>query len=79
MLNVLNNKINSCFPPILDELTQKALVIKCHWWFNCCCFNVSLGVASVITVIVIEPATLVNAVEEALYQAKIKGRDRVVV
>ncbi|WP_322743999.1 nucleotidyl cyclase domain-containing protein [Nostoc edaphicum] len=38
----------------------------------------SLGVASVIPVIETEPATLVNAAEETLYQAKRKGRDRVV-
>ncbi|MEH2026331.1 AAA-like domain-containing protein [Nostoc sp.] len=61
----------------------KALEIKCEYpsigGLPAAVLTVSLGVASVIPAIEIEPATLVNAAEEALYQAKRKGRDRVVV
>ncbi|MEH2341138.1 MAG: AAA-like domain-containing protein [Nostoc sp.] len=61
----------------------KALGIKCEYpnigGLPAAVLTVSLGIASVIPVIGIEPATLVNAAEEALYQAKRKGRDRVVV
>ncbi|QMS87162.1 AAA-like domain-containing protein [Nostoc edaphicum CCNP1411] len=61
----------------------KALGIKCEYpsigGLPAAVLTVSLGVASVIPAIETEPATLVNAAEEALYKAKRKGRDRVVV
>ncbi|MBN3940251.1 AAA-like domain-containing protein [Nostoc sp. NMS9] len=61
----------------------KALGIKCEYpsigGLPAAVLTVSLGVASVIPIIETELATLVNAAEEALYQAKRKGRDRVVV
>ncbi|MEH2204139.1 MAG: AAA-like domain-containing protein [Nostoc sp.] len=61
----------------------KALGIKCEYpnigGLPAAVLTVSVGVASVIPLIGIEPNTLVNAAEEALYQAKRKGRDRVVV
>lgn len=61
----------------------KVLEIKCEYpsigGLPAAVLTVSLGVASVIPAIETEPATLVNAAEEALYQAKRKGRDRVVV
>ncbi len=61
----------------------KTLGIKCEYpsigGLPAAVLTVSLGVASVIPAIEVEPATLVNAAEDALYQAKRKGRDRVVV
>ncbi len=61
----------------------KALGIKCEYpsigGLPAAVLTVSLGLASVIPLIGIEPNTLVNAAEKALNQAKRKGRDRVVV
>jgi len=61
----------------------KALAIKCEYpgidGLPAAVLTVSLGVASIIPTNENEPATLVNAAEEALHKAKRKGRDRVVL
>ncbi len=61
----------------------KALAIKCEYpgidGLPAAVLTVSLGVASVIPAAENEPTTLVNAAESALYKAKRKGRDRVVL
>ncbi|WP_138503440.1 AAA-like domain-containing protein [Nostoc sp. PA-18-2419] len=61
----------------------KALAIKCEYpnigGLPAAVLTVSLGVASIIPEVETEPATLVNAAEQALYHAKRQGRDRVVL
>lgn len=61
----------------------KALAIKCEYpgidGLPANVLTVSLGVASIIPDAYSELNTLVNAAEQALYQAKRKGRDRVVL
>ncbi|MBH8564782.1 AAA-like domain-containing protein [Nostoc sp. CENA67] len=61
----------------------KALEIPCEYpgidGLPATVLTVSLGVASMIPNAENEPNTLVNAAEQALYQAKRKGRDRVIL
>jgi GGDEF domain-containing protein len=61
----------------------KALAIKCDYpgmgGLPSTVLTVSLGVASIVPDIDSEPTTLITAAEQALYHAKRKGRDRVVV
>ncbi|MCM0590353.1 MAG: AAA-like domain-containing protein [Gloeotrichia echinulata IR180] len=70
---------------IAEQIRQqvKALAIKCEYpgigGLPAAVLTVSLGVVSMIPEGETEPATLVNAAERALNQAKRQGRDRVVL
>jgi GGDEF domain-containing protein len=78
-----DNATNAMY--IAEQIRQqvKVLAIKCDYpgmgGLPATVLTVSLGVASLIPNAETEPAILVNVAEEAVYQAKRQGRDRVVM